>query len=191
MKKLFNPFETGSEKNLILSGLAALTAGSWIGSLLKGRFDGIIDLHFAESATFFRVLSDNLINTALLTLCLYLLGRYINSKTRIIDVLSTALIARIPFYILPFFNLNNQIDQAGKHILVIASDQEAKDFLFSDIIIILVFAVFALLALVWFAFLSWNGFKTATNAKEKRHLFYFIIVLFLAEFLSKIIFSLI
>ncbi len=191
MKKLFNPFETGSEKNLILSGLAALTVGSWTGSLFKGRFDGIIDLHFAESATFFRVLSDNLINTVLLTLCLYPLGRYINSKTRIIDVLSTALIARIPFYILPFFNLNNQIDQAGKHVLAVASDQETKDFLSSEIIIILIFAVFALLALVWFAFLSWNGFKTATNAKEKRHLFYFIIVLFLAEFLSKIIFSLI
>lgn len=187
--KIINPFETYSEKKLALFGLFALLIGSLIGSLFNGRFDGIIDLHFVESISFLQVLSDNIINTILVSLMFYFLGKLINSKTRLIDLLTTALIARIPFYILPIFNLNNQMDEAGKRVIEMAANQSTESILLSDTALLLIFTIFSILALVWFSLLSWNGFKTATNSKEKKHIIYFIIVVIITEIISKIVFS--
>lgn len=187
MKKIYNPFEIFSEKQLLITGTIVLIIGSCIGFLFKGRFDGIVDLHFMENVTFSKVLVDNLINTLVVSVFLFLLGRFFNSKTRIIDVLNTSLIARIPFYVLPFFNTNNKMIEATDRLLEITSSSSIESLTPIDLFYVVVFGILALLTLVWFSILLWNGFKVATNAKGTKAVVLFIIVVLLAEIVSKYI----
>jgi hypothetical protein len=187
MKKIYNPFEIFSEKQLLITGTIVLILGSCIGFLFKGRFDGIVDLHFMENVTFSEVLVDNLINTLVVSVFLFLLGRFINSKTRIIDVLNTSLIARIPFYVLPFFNTNNKMIETTDRLLEITSSSSIESLTPVDLFYVVVFGILALLTLVWFSILLWNGFKVATNAKGTKAVVLFITVVLLAEIVSKYI----
>lgn len=187
MKKVYNPFEIYSEKQLLLFGLILLIVGSAVGFLFNGRFDGLVDLHFVEFADFHEVLVDNLINTFVLTLLLFLLGLLINPKTRIVDLLNTALIARIPFYILPFFNANNRITIITDTIIEVSASNNLDAINMLDTLIIVVFGILALLTLIWFAILLWNGFKVATNAKGTKNVVLVVTVVLLTEIASKYI----
>jgi hypothetical protein len=187
MKKVYNPFEIFSEKQLLLFGLILLIVGSAIGFLFNGRFDGLVDLHFVEFADFHEVLIDNLINTVLLTLFLFLLGLFINPKTRIIDLLNTSLIARIPFYILPFFNANNRITIITDSLIEVAASNNLDAINMLDTLIIVVFGILALLTLIWFAVLLWNGFKVASNAKGTKNVVLLVTVVLVTEIASKYI----
>jgi len=185
MKKFYNPFELFSERQLLIFGLLMLVVGSFIGYLFNGRFDGIVDLHFVALTELPEVFIDNCINTLLLTVFLFLYGLTINTKTRIIDLLNTALIARIPLYVLPFFNVNNLIITTTDNLVQMANTNSFESMTITDTIILLVFGVMALVTLVWFAILLWNGFRVATNAKGTKKVVLFIVVVLAAEIVSK------
>jgi hypothetical protein len=61
----------------------------------------------------------------------------------------------------------------------------------SEIALLAASSLLSLIVLVWSIILLYNGFKTATNAKEIKHNLYFAIVLIVSEILSKIILHLI
>ena len=185
MKKLYNPFEIFSEKQLLIFGIIVLILGSYIGYLFKGRFDGVVDLHFMKNVTLQEVFVDNLINTLLLSVFLFLLGLFINSKTRLIDILNTSLIARIPFYVLPFFNSNNKMIQTTERLMEMTSSNTMESLPAVDVFFIVVFGILALITLIWFSILLWNGFKVATNAKGTKAVVLFITAVLLAEIVSK------
>jgi len=185
MKKLYNPFEIFSERQLLLIGILFLIIGSFLGYLFNGRFDGVLDLHFVEFVDFYEVFLDNIINTFVLTIFLFLLGLFINPKTRIIDLLNTALIARIPFYILPFFNTNGHMYRITDALMDLVAKNNLEAIAFSDTIFMAIFGILALATMVWFAILLWNGFKIATNAKGIKAIILFILVVLLAEIASK------
>ena len=94
---LFNPFEKFSASKLLVFGIIATLIGSYLGYVFNGRFDGVIDLHFNEETTLVQPFVDNAVNILCLSLSLFVVGRIINKKTRFIDVLIPAMIARIPF----------------------------------------------------------------------------------------------
>ena len=185
MKKIYNPFEIFSENQLLIFGIFFLVIGSFLGFLFNGRFDGVLDLHFVEFADFYEVLLDNLINTMVLTILLFLLGLFINPKTRIIDLLNTALIARIPFYILPFFNINNYMNRITDAMMDLVASNNLEAIAVTDTIFMAIFGILALATMVWFAILLWNGFKIATNAKGIKTIVLFIVIVLLAEIASK------
>ena len=95
---LFRPFERYSEKTLVIVGVAFTLIGSLLGAVFQGRFDGVLDMHFVPSTSFYQVLIDNVINIFCLVLFLFLSAKYINNKTRLIDILTAAMVARIPYY---------------------------------------------------------------------------------------------
>ena len=51
MKKIFNPFQNFSEKQLVLFGSIITIIATALAVLLNGRFDGVLDLHFVEKTT--------------------------------------------------------------------------------------------------------------------------------------------
>lgn len=190
----FNPFEKYTENKLLIFGLLITLAGSYLGYVFQGRFDGVIDLHFVPSTTLLEPLTDNLINILSLTLFLFVLGKYINSKTRIIDILTTVMIARLPFYLLTFSNYQNFISDVSERLLASIDIQKRPTDLnleTSDMIITIVFAGISILFLVWFVILLFNGFKTATNSRGIKNNILFAGAIILAEILSKILFTLI
>ena len=187
MKQLYNPFELYSERQLLIFGLVLTLIGSFLGYLFNGRFDGIIDFHLLESVTFFEVVLDNFFNAVLLTMLLFITGKLINSKTRFVDVLNASLLARIPFYILPFFNFNNVMYDVSNRTYSIIVAGSFNAISTPDMILLMLFSFVAICTLIWFSVLLWNGFKVATNAKGIKNIILFIFTILAAEVVSKYI----
>ena len=185
MKQLYNPFELYSERQLLIFGLVLTLIGSFLGYLFNGRFDGIIDFHLLESVIFLEVVLDNFFNAVLLTMLLFINGKIINSKTRFVDVLNASLLARIPFYILPFFNFNNVMYDVSNRTYDIMVAGSFNAISTPDIILLMLFSFVAICTLIWFSVLLWNGFKVATNAKGIKNIILFIFTILVAEVVSK------
>ena len=195
MKKvLFNPFEQFSERPLILFGISVTILLSMTGAFFNARFDGVIDLHFSTPTFFINTLTDNAINIVILSLALFTLGKFRNNKTRFIDVFTASLIARIPYYMLPFFNWNNTVLIESEKLLkqfMTVQPGVAPQFETTNMLVLVLFAGFSLLFLAWFIYLLYQGYKVATNAKGGIEIVLFGVTILIAEVFSKIIFYLI
>jgi hypothetical protein len=184
---LFNPFEKYSDTILIVFGLIFTLIGSCLGFVFNTRFDGVLDLHFVKNVSIYNLLLDISIDILTLTICLFVIGKLINNKTRLIDILSATMIARIPFYFITFFNVNNKAYTISERILTLAKSNQINtlDTLDTFYLVLMTFAIIA--SLIWSMVLLFNGFKTATNAKEIKDTLFFIGALIAAEILSKIL----
>lgn len=186
LKILLNPFEKLQENQLLSIGVFAMLIGSFLGGALNARFDGFLDLHFTYHTNFSVVILDNLVNTTTSIIILFGLGKYINSKTRLIDIITTILTARIPFYILPIFNISGEIMQAADLFISLSQNQiSIQDIPQSTYIFFIAFAFFSLIAIIWMITLLYNGFKTACNTKTTIHIIIFAAGVLLSEIISK------
>lgn len=191
MKLLFNPFERYSEKQLILIGIATTLIGCLLAISCNGRFDGILDLHFVEKVKIHEPIIDIVIDTLCLVTLLYLIGKYINKKTRIVDIISSVLISKIPFYILLFQNINSFsfriTDKLTKSLLT--KNYSLEKVTTGEMTYLVFFGILSLVLIIWSITLLYNGFKTATNAKNTKSILLFIVAVVLSEVVSKIVIS--
>jgi hypothetical protein len=192
MKKvLFNPFEQFSERPLIIFGLTATLLLSWTSAYFNARFDGVLDLHFRTPTFFINTLTDNVLNIVILALFLFFLGKFRNNKTRFIDIFAAALIARIPYYLLPFINYNDTILIESEKLLkqfINLPPGAVPQFENSVLGILVFFSIISLVVLAWYIFLLYQGYKVATNAKSATEALLFIVTILIAELFSKTIF---
>lgn len=194
-KTLLNPFERYSERTLLIVGMVGIIMGSLIAFAFNGRYDGVVDLHFSKDVSLAQPFIDNAINVVCLLLPLLLLGKFINNKTRVIDILTAILVARIPYYVLPVFNANNFIGNVTEGIMKQVGESDAPPSLLAQdlnmgplqTIAVIVFAIGSIGAMIWMIMILFNGFCTATNLKTIGHKVLFAIALIVAEVLSKII----
>ncbi|MFA7273046.1 MAG: hypothetical protein WC044_04220 [Crocinitomicaceae bacterium] len=184
MKLFLNPFEKYSEKIFIPLGLSVLLLGSFLASFCSANFDGLLDLHFsASSVSFFEIVYQNVVNLIIIGALLYLAGYLVNPKIRAIDIVSTVLVARIPFYFLALFNISKKFSFKEDATL-----QEINAFAIDNIFLLLGFGLLVLLIVIWMVALLYNGFKVATNAKGSKPVVLFILAIVLSEILTKLIF---
>ena len=186
---IFNPFEKISEKKLLLIGITSMIVGATLGYLFNARYDGIFDLHFEKSTNYFKALLDILISVSTTCLLLLAVGKYTNPKTRFIDVFNTCTIAKIPFYVLTLFNINNWIYYSSAKLVESLQHNLMKMPSLSEFIPVLLFSLFTILGLVLSVLLLLNGYKVASNAKGTKSIGLFVAALFLSEIFSKIIIS--
>ncbi|KIA87532.1 hypothetical protein [Flavobacterium sp. AED] len=184
---LFNPFEKYSERILIIVGLAFTVIGGYLGFVFNARFDGVIDLHFVEKVSLYQPILEIGINILCTTVLLFIVGKIINPKTRIIDIFLTSMIARIPYYIVTFFNANNKAYTISQGILNLVKSNKTNPLSSTDIFYLLLMSFAIIASLIWFIALLFNGFKTAVNAKETKHILLFIAAIVAAEIISKIV----
>jgi len=182
---LFNPFAKYSERILLIFGLIVTITGGYIAYFYNAAFDGAIDLHFVAEIGAFQTAVFLLIDIVTIVLLLFLAGKIINRKTRFVDILSTALIARIPLYVLPFFNAGNYLFNLTSGMATKLLEGKPDAIIGPDMIFILLFAMCTMAFVVWFFALLWNGFKIATNAKGIQPVVMFILAVLLAEIISK------
>lgn len=191
LKLLINPLERILEKKLLVFGVLTLIIGAVIGFSFKGRYDGVLDVHFVDEIQIYTPILDIAISVLCVTMLLFALGSFINKKTRFIDILIAALVAKVPFYFLPLLNYKNGLSTATNKIIQSLSSAASPDLNSSEITLLAASSLFSLIALIWSIILLYNGFKTATNAKETKHNLYFAIALIVSEILSKTIIYLI
>lgn len=182
---LLKPFEKYSEQKLLITGIIALLIGAGITYIFNSKFIGVLKITFVDDGSIGQSILDSTIITGCLTLFLFLAGKYMYTKTRLIDIIVTALIAYIPFYLLAVFNLNDTIKIATENLMANISPTLASQLPMKDLFTITIFGVVTILILIWFIALLYNGFKTATNAKGTKPKILFAIALILADLLSK------
>lgn len=187
-KILTQPFERLQERQLLLFGLSTLIIASILGYLTSTRFDGVLDVHIsATPVQIEQPFLDNILNTVLLTAFLSLLARYINPKTRLIDILNIALISRIPLYVITIFGFGGIMQETSDHMMQnITNPAEMMNLPFINLILLGVSSIYSIAALVLFGILVYKGFKTATNLKTNLHKFLILVAVIIAEFTSKI-----
>ena len=184
---LLNPFTKFSEKQLLLFGIVTLGLGSYFAALFGVTFDGVIDVHLSPNITFLQSLKENAITILLLTMLLFILGKIINVKTRLIDILNTNLLFRIPFYISAALVAIPAVKAIEESLLKNAQNKTSFNLNTNDVIILLCLTVVIIALLIYAIALLFNGFKTATNVKQTSHKVYFGISILVAEILCKII----
>ncbi len=185
MKFLFNPFERYSEKVLLTVGTLFTLMGSFLALKFKARFDGILDFHFVSEVLPQQPLIDNVIDIFCLTVLMFLVGRYLNSRTRWVDILVMVIVARIPYYLLPLLDINSTMTDVTKELLQSVNAGQVDQISSSVLFITLLFSVIVILVLVWHVYLLYQGFKVAVNAKSTKAVVLFFVTLLLAEVVSK------
>lgn len=189
IKLLFNPFEKYSEKTLVTFGIITTIIGILLGLVFNGIYDGILDMHPVKDISISEIIYSLFTNFLIIGIILFVLGKFINPKTRLIDVLSTILSAKIPLYLLTITNINGFNYNLGLEIQSKFIQNQMNNFsvlLLSKLILI---TILSLIVMVWTISLLYNGFKTATNLKSKKHILLFIFSLIIAEVISKMVIS--
>tara|TARA_B110001450_G_scaffold89293_1_gene84897 strand:+ start:940 stop:1521 length:582 start_codon:yes stop_codon:yes gene_type:complete len=184
---LLNPFEKYSEQKLLATGILALLIGASVTYMLKCKFIGVLKVTFIDDASIEQSVFDSIIIAGCLTLLLLLAGKYIYSKTRLIDIIVTVLIGYIPFYLLTLFNIKDTIKITTEKLIKHATPELANQLPMDDLIIIIIFGFTSIFIIIWFIILLYNGFKTATNAKGNKPKIIFGIAMVLADITSRIL----
>jgi len=189
MKSIYyNPYEKLTEIQLLLIGLTLGSLGCLLGFYLDARFDGVVDMHTAgkNTVTLQQPFIDNAINTIILFIVLYLLALFINKKTRAIDILNVALIARAPIYLATLINIGGILDSLANldpsHTSNISIGASVMALV--AVVIILILGVGSL---IWFIALLYHGFKTATNLKLTKQKVALGFTVLLAEIIAKLL----
>ena len=189
IKLLYNPFETIPDKLLMLVGIISLGIGTVISYYSQVIFDGIFDAHEFPGITFIQAFAACVVNIVVVCILLFALGKIINPKTRMIDILNTSFLSRIPIYIISIIIGLPLMKKIGTKITENLGDLPNLKFETSELIFLLAFSFFSLFMLVYSVIILVNGFRTATNAKKWQQYFGFAIVIIIAEIASKFIIS--
>lgn len=180
MKKLLNPIEFFNDKKLLLTNLIIFVIGTVISVFLFATFESPIDLHFSNKIVPEQTIIGNTISIISLFLSIFLSGKIINKKTRLIDCLNLALYLRIPYYFLTLLNLTHYISTETSSL------NDTEDYIFSKNQLFEMFFAYTMI-LFFISFLVVQGivmyrsFKTICNAKKTTD--YLILVSILLAFI--------
>lgn len=191
MKALFNPFEEYSENSLLAVGIITTVIASFLAYFLNIRFDGVFDMHYGNQGFWTQTLVDNAINIAVMSVCLYLAALVINKKTRLIDILAVAIIARTPIYLSLLINIGGKVEDLSQEVISAVSNQDFITISGNSIAILLLVGIVSITMLIWYVVLLFRGFKVASNAKGKLPVFLFVAAIVLAEIVSKLLIGMI
>ena len=183
-KYFFNPFLKFSERYLLLIGILSVIAGSFIGMICSVTFDGVFSTH-PSVRTFAESLKENVINVSVVFILLLILGKIINMKTRLIDILAISMIYRIPLYLSAFFVKLPVLDRVIEKIEVHKDHLANLKFDPVELVLILGISSVLMIFLAYAVILLVNGFRTATNLKKWSYYIAFVIVLLAAEIISQ------
>lgn len=185
-KTIFNPFEKFDEKLLLLIGILtviiSIIAGYWTGT----TFSSIYRISNVKEISFQTIAISTLASFASSIIILFILGKILNSKTRLIDIVNTVLISQLvlvilqPAYKIPF------IDSAKKNMAAY-SKNPTDSIPIIDMSMMMIMGIFSILVLTYSIVIFYNGFKTATNIKKWQHIVLFAVVSLISTLICQVI----
>ncbi len=180
-KHILQPFVYAQEKRLLLIGLSMAFLGCLLQLTRNLRlFSSLQVKSVTVPPTLLQSIADFGISTFALTLSLFILGYYINAKTRLIDIFNTVLIAKIALSPLLIIPLDYAMDLLANLEEQVKEDQKMwVDFL--SMFLHITLAALVVVLCILFGRYLYQGFKTATHLKKKTHLIVFVLLVFLVE----------
>ncbi len=188
IKSIFKPFEYVQEKKLLFIGIGVAILSCILQTFTMSR--GIAILKMAtimKAPTIFQTLADNIISTLLMAAALFAFGKFINSKTRFIDIVNVVLISRMIMYVIIFFDIDGKSSKMATFLIENANDQEALVEHLADLAPLFIMGIVSILALIVFAYYIYQGFKTATHMKKTGHIFFFILIILVTDMLTRFV----
>jgi len=168
---LINPFiRIAGYKSLII-GFAGLLLISFISFITGTHLNGLLDVSFAKDSKFIYYFLEHIIGWIAIFTFLFLSG-IILSKTqfRLIDILGTTLLARLPLIIAPIIRLLPYF----------------QSFVFQSWEMYFIYGVY-LLSAIWTIVLLFNAFKISCNLKNERLIISFAVSMILSEITTQLI----
>lgn len=185
-KIIVNPFDNLSESKLIVIGFISFLIGTFAAYYLGGSYPGLISFK-SNSATLLQLFYQNVIATILLTLVLFILGKILTSRVRLVDMFTTVLVARSAIYFMALLNTNKWLNPIADLMTKNALDPQAVTTVDKgDLILLFIGVIIILLLIIYFFYLLIKGFRIAINSKKNYHGLLLIIIVFLSEAISAI-----
>lgn len=185
-KTIFNPFERFDEKLLLLIGILAVLVSIAAGYLTNTAFTSIYKISAIEHVSLKIIIGSTLLSFLVAIAVLFILGKILNRKTRIIDIINTVLISQLILIPLQCFGNTSSIRLAGQNIIKYESDPSGT-FPFLDFLLMISITTFSITILIYSFALFYNGFKTATNIKKWQHIVLFCLVSMISSLTCQII----
>lgn len=180
-KTIFNPFEKFDEKILLIAGIISfviiIPANVWTNTY----FTSIYRINNSEKITYFSVIVHNFISYTSAIVILFILGKLLYKKTRIIDIVNTVLISQIPLIIILPLQKIKYIKTVGDRVAAYQTHPSGASGVFPilDFILMILIVVISVGAMIYSIVLYYNGFRTATNIKKWQDIVLFCVVTFL------------
>ncbi len=187
---IINPFSRIAGFQALLVGFAFIAATSVFAYIFGTHFNGLLDIKFGSTEVEYLVfLLYGIINVSVVSILFYVSGGIVSkSRIRFIDVIGTQTLARYPYILAPFLNINGISERAGAYIMYkflnIGESVQIENY---ELILSAVFMLIMLLLIVWMIALMYNAYRIACNVKGANAVLSFIIVIFVAEILTLII----
>ncbi|KMQ60093.1 hypothetical protein ACM46_17775 [Chryseobacterium angstadtii] len=187
-KTIFNPFGRFDDRLLLTVGLIstalAIVMGYWTGSY----FSSIYKINNLDRVTLQAVAVPTLISFASAIIILFILGKILNNKTRLIDIVNTVLISQLVLIILQATDKIPFIKNAQDRMIGLQG-KPSEALPIGDLMIVVGMASFALIILIYSITIYYNGFKTATNIKKWQHIVLFTAVSLIMTLICQIVTS--
>lgn len=185
-KTIFNPFLKFDEKILLATGIIFFVINIFGCYYSESVNDSIF--HYSllnKNQDIWDIVKTNSLSYIFAMIILFILGKILNGKTRIIDTINTILISQIPLVLmlpvngLPFYKAaTNSITENMTHPENISVQSWA---------IVSIWGFITLIFLIYSIVLYYNGFKTATNIKKWQHIVLFAFVSIVLTIISQTI----
>lgn len=185
-KTIFNPFERFDEKLLLLTGMLAVILSIGVGYLTNSTFTSIYRISTAENTSLQMIALSTFLSFLIAIVVLSILGKILNRKTRIIDIVNTVLISQLFLIGIQSLGKVSSIKLAGKNVANYQSNPSGM-FPFLDFIIMISMMIFTITIMIYSLTLFYNGFKTATNIKKWQHIVLFCVVSLISSLICQII----
>ncbi len=186
MKKnvLLNPFAKIEDKKLLTLGLIAYIIGIFIAFSMKIELQ-ILRINPLSTIDLPKILLNHSVITICLSLAFFGIGKIINKKTRFIDILNTVFIAFIPYYISLFQNINGYLtNETGK---VMDALRQGTILNLTPSFLFIMVTLVGLLFFIYYIYLLFIGFKTATHSKKIWHYVLFFATLVVIDLIVSMI----
>ena len=179
---LVNPFTHIAGGKAVLIGLGIQLLTVFIGNLLNIHFDGALDIHGDSELTLIQDFYLWGLGVASIIILMYISGLILAKGFRFIDLLGTVLIARTP-YIINVIAIS-LIEMPSTETIMA---DPMSIFTSTSMIALMSLSIIMILVLIWHFTLLYNAYKVSTGLSGNKVVASFIVVIILAEILSKVL----
>jgi hypothetical protein len=187
-KTIFNPFEKFDEKILLLVGIFTIIVSIAIGYWTETTYTSIYKIDNVKDISLQTTAIITTASFASAIIILFILGKILNNRTRLIDIVNTVLLSQLVLAVLQPINKIPFIENSQK-TMISYSKNPTESTPILDISIMMALAMFSILVLIYSIVIYYNGFKTATNIKKWQHIVLFAVVSLVTTLACQIIMS--